>query len=389
MKATNQKVSVHDTTLRDGQQTAGIGCTLEQRIQIAQSIARTGVDTMEIGMPANSLDLSFIPVIAHAIYETNPNTEIAILCRNHRTDLDIANTIIPKIKNPSRIHVFVPTSKLLREHSIGKNKDEVKRNVEEYVSLAKNMFPESTIQFSPEDVVATDDKIFVDDIVDIAIGSGAEVVNLPSTTGWANPITYYELLNRQKTRHPHTDFSVHVHNDNAMGTAVTLAGVEGGATQIEGCVLSLGERVGNVDWMHSAINLYMNNKVNETNTILNEYYPCVREVAKQCQIDIPDNYPMFGKNAFRTSSGIHGKAVANCPHSYHHLDPRLIGAPPIELILGQTSGVHIVEAKLIEWNIPYEKNMLNDITERIKYKGTEIGEVTKEDVKNMLIQQAF
>lgn len=371
-------ITILDTTLRDGMQTPGIGCNLLKRVSIAKEIAKTGVSIIEIGMPANPIDFEMIPEIANSIYEVDSSISIGVLVRC--CDLDIRKTIevFNGVKNPKYVHLFMPTSEHLLKNSVGKGKGDVISLVSKFVTKVVNM--DVSFQFTPEDGAATFDRDFLMQVYRAAYDAGCRIFNVADTTGWSSTDNFVGLVEDILAEFSDIDLSCHCHNDAGLAVANSVAGVMAGVRQVEGTVLGIGERAGNVDWMSVVCTLKQIYGV-ESNIEMREFYSVAGRVSSVTGIGRPFCYPVVGVNSHRTSSGIHSKAVIGNAKSYHKLDPTDVGAN-LELVIGQTSGRAVIERKLKDIGL-VSKN-IGETIRMVLERCIETGEVTDEELSEII-----
>ena len=236
-----EKVIIFDTTLRDGEQSAGIGLTTQEKLEIARQLDRLGVDVIEAGFAASSPgDFEAVQTISSEVRRP----VIASLARCVPGDVDQAWGAIKEGENP-RIHVFIPSSDIQVIHQLRKNPEEVLDMTVACVQRAKGYC--ENVEFSPMDASRTDME-FLYQLLDAAISSGATTINIPDTVGYAMPWEFGERIKNIQRNVPNIDkvvLSVHCHNDLGLSVANSLAAVAVGVRQVEGCINGLGERAGN------------------------------------------------------------------------------------------------------------------------------------------------
>ena len=235
------KVTIFDTTLRDGEQSAGIGLTTPEKLEIARQLDRLGVDVIEAGFAASSPgDFEAVQAIVAELHRP----VIASLARCVPGDVDSAWEAIKDAKHP-RIHVFISSSDVQIMHQLRKNPEEVLDMAVASVERAKGYCED--VEFSPMDATRTDME-YLYMLLEAAINAGATTVNIPDTVGYAMPWEFGERIEHIKQNVPNIDkavISVHCHNDLGLSVASSLAAVVAGARQVEGCINGLGERAGN------------------------------------------------------------------------------------------------------------------------------------------------
>ncbi|MBJ7348971.1 MAG: 2-isopropylmalate synthase, partial [Thermoleophilaceae bacterium] len=235
------RVKIFDTTLRDGEQSPGISLNAEEKLEIAQQLARLGVDIIEAGFPiASPGDFDAVEVIARQVH----GPVICALARTGVLDIDAAWNAIKDSERP-RIHTFIATSDMHIEHKLRSTRDDVKGQVRAAVAHARSYTDD--VEFSPEDG-SRSDLDFMAEVVQIALDEGATTINIPDTVGYAIPDEYAAILTGLYERVPDlhkVTLSTHCHQDLGLAIANSLAGVMAGARQVECAVNGIGERAGN------------------------------------------------------------------------------------------------------------------------------------------------
>jgi 2-isopropylmalate synthase len=215
------------------------------------------------------------------------------------------------------------------------------------------------------------------------------VVNVPDTTGYTYPKEYNELISGIIGRVPNSDkatFSCHCHNDLGMATANTLAGVLGGARQVEVTVNGIGERAGNtsLEEVVMALNIRHDYFGVETGIDSSKLLPISRLVSRLTGMMVQRNKAVVGANAYAHSSGIHQDGVLKERSTYEIIDPKLVGAEKSEIILTARSGRHGVKHRLAELGF----NFTDDRFEKIYHEFLEVAdrksEVTSDDLRELV-----
>ena len=237
----SNQVKIFDTTLRDGEQSPGCSMNLREKIEIARCLEKMKVDIIEAGFAISSPgDFESVNEIAKAVKDCT----VASLARAVEKDIDAAWEAVKVAADP-RIHTFIATSPVHMEYKLRMTPEQVLERTAAMVAYAKKYC--SNIEFSAEDATRSEPE-FLARVVDVAIKNGATVINIPDTVGYTTPEEMRVLIEYLINNVPNSDkaeFSVHCHNDLGMGVANSLAGVLGGARQIECTVNGLGERAGN------------------------------------------------------------------------------------------------------------------------------------------------
>ena len=235
------RVHIFDTTLRDGEQSPGISLNTQEKVEIAQQLARLGVDVIEAGFPITSPgDFEAVEAIARSV----EGPVICGLSRTHKADIDAAWNAIKSSERP-RIHTFISTSDIHIEHQLQTTREDVKGQAKAAVALAKSYCDD--VEFSPMDATRADIE-FTAEVCAIAVAEGADVINIPDTVGYTTPEEYAAYFRRLYELVPElakVEVSVHCHDDLGLAVANSFAGVVAGARQVECAVNGIGERAGN------------------------------------------------------------------------------------------------------------------------------------------------
>src|ERR1700749_2605904 len=235
------RVPIFDPTLRDGEQSPGISLNATEKLEIAQQLARLGVDVIEAGFPiASPGDFEAVKGIAQKV----EGPVICGLARTHKADIDAAWGAVPYAARP-RIHTFIPTSDIHIKYQMNPDREDVKGQAKAAVTMAKAYCED--VEFSPMDASRSDFE-FTAEVLQIALDAGATVINVPDTVGYTTPEeyaamwrTFYELVPDLRKVEP----SVPCHDDLGLAVANSYAGVIAGCRQVECAVNGLGERAGN------------------------------------------------------------------------------------------------------------------------------------------------
>ncbi|MBT4611581.1 MAG: 2-isopropylmalate synthase, partial [Gemmatimonadetes bacterium] len=239
--ATNDKVIIFDTTLRDAEQTPGASLTVPDKMEIAKQLARLQVDVIEAGFPISSNeDYEAVHRIAHEI----EGPAICGLARVVLKDIDRAAEALAGAPKP-RIHTFVGTSQIQLDGQLRKNRAEVLELAVKAVAHAKSAVDD--VEFSPMDATRTD-LDYLCEIVHATIEAGATTINIPDTVGFTVPEQFAELIVHLKQNVSNIEqavISIHCHDDLGMAVSNTLSALRAGARQVECTLNGLGERAGN------------------------------------------------------------------------------------------------------------------------------------------------
>lgn len=356
------QVVFFDTTLRDGEQSPG--CTMHhgEKLRMAHQLATLGVDVLEAGFAiASEGDLASIRAIAQEVR----GPRITSLARCKREDIEAAaRAVEPAPLN--RIHVFLASSDLHLQAKLRITRAQALDQVAECVTLACNY--SDNVEFSAEDATRSDPN-FLLQMVNVAVRAGATTINLPDTVGYTTPEEYRALFERMQREIEGADriiFSTHCHDDLGMAVANTLAGVEGGARQVECTINGIGERAGNAALEEIAAAMAVRrDKLPYRNRIqMKQLYPASRLLAELISFGCSPNKAVVGANAFAHESGIHQHGVLANPLTYEIMTPESVGVPATNLVLGKHSGRRLLEQRLLDLGHPLTRAQLDQVYAR-------------------------
>ena len=377
-----EKVTIFDTTLRDGEQSAGIGLTTKEKLEIAQQLERLGVDVIEAGFAASSPgDLEAVQSIA----ETVRTPIIASLARCYLPDVDAAWEGVKNAARP-RIHVFISSSDNHIMNLLRKNPEEVMDAAVASVERAKSYCED--VEFSPMDATRTDpDYLFK--MLEAVIDAGANTVNIADTVGYTIPSEYSDRIEDIKKNVPNIGkavMSVHCHNDLGLSVANSLAAVRSGVRQVEGCINGLGERAGNASLEEIIMAIETRNDLFDVSTNIDttQIYRTSRLVSDITGFPVQPNKAIVGANAFRHASGIHQDGVFKDRSTYEIIDPKSVGWPSNSIVLGKLSGRAGLRARLEELGYNLDQEELNEVFEAFKSLADRKREVTDQDLESLM-----
>ena len=379
------RVTIFDTTLRDGEQSAGAGMTAEEKLQIALQLDRLGVDVIEAGFAAASPgDFEAVTRIAAEVRRPI----IASLSRANPNDVDRAAEALKGAARP-RIHVFLSSSDNHLLHQMRKNREEVLDMAVDSVARARKYCPD--VEFSPMDASRTGQE-YVFRIVEAVINAGATTVNIPDSVGYAIPEQFAELIRGIMNNVPNIHkavISVHCHNDLGLAVANSLAAVRVGARQVEGCINGVGERAGNASLEEIIMALHTRKDLFGVTTGIDttQIVPTSRLVSETFGFPVQYNKAIVGLNAFRHASGIHQDAVIKERTTFEIMDPASVGWGGNALVLGKLSGRAGLRSRLEQLGYKLNPDDLNGVFTAFKSLADKKREVTDLDLEMLMAEQ--
>src|SRR5678815_614351 len=341
------RVSIFDTTLRDGEQSPGCSMNLTEKVRMAVKLQDLGVDIIEAGFPIAS-DGDFAAV--KAIAAQCQHVKVAALCRTAEQDVARAAEALKYSARP-RIHTFCATSDIHLEHKLRKTRAEVIAMTRAAVRQARSYADD--VEFSAEDATRSDID-YLCEVLDAAVDAGASVLNVPDTVGYTTPNEYTRLVQQVRERvvrdRDDVIISVHCHNDLGLAVANSLAAIEAGARQVECTINGIGERAGNasLEEIVMALHVRADRLPYETHINTTELYPASQLLSDIVGFCVQPNKAIVGRNAFAHEAGIHQHGVINNPLCYEIMTPESVGVPANELVLGKHSGRHALSLRYVE-----------------------------------------
>ncbi len=383
MSEKRRKIYIFDTTLRDGEQSPGASLTPEEKVKIAKQLERLNVDVIEAGFPVSSPgEMRAVQLIADAVSKP----VICGLARMVPKDIDACRRALERAKK-KRLHVFLATSKIHREHKLHKAKTEILKLTAEGIRSAKKDFRE--IEFSPEDAARTEPD-FLAEVVRAAVDAGATVVNIPDTVGYAIPQEFGALITYLVKKVPglgkKVTLSVHCHNDLGLATANSLAAVLNGANQIECTINGIGERAGNASLEELVMTMDTRKDFIDCYTEIHfsEITKTSRLVSHLTGMVVQPNKAIVGRNAFSHESGIHQDGVIKKRQTYEIIDPKRIGLSGSQIILGKLSGRHAFSERVKKLGYRLGEKEIDRSFERFKKLADQKKYVFDEDIEALI-----
>lgn len=374
-----EKITIFDTTLRDGEQCPGASMNLREKLEVARQLARLNVDVIEAGFPiASPGDFEAVATVAKEV----KGPVICGLARSLKKDIDRAAEALKKAKR-RRIHVFLATSKIHMKYKLKKAEDEILKQAVEAVKYARKFT--NDVEFSPEDASRTEPK-FLAQVVEAVIRAGAKTVNIPDTVGYAIPDEFGKLIRYLRENAPATDkavISVHCHNDLGLAVANSLSAVRNGARQVECTVNGIGERAGNASMEEVVMTIKTRKdqfKGLSTGVNTKEIMKASRMVSVITGMVVQPNKAIVGENAFAHESGIHQDGVLKERQTYEIMNPSDVGLTESKLVMGKHSGRHAFKNRLEKLGIKLSDQEMDQAFDRFKQLADKKKTVYDEDL---------
>lgn len=385
VSSASRPIVIFDTTLRDGEQSPGASMNLAEKMEVAEALVALGVDVIEAGFPiASPGDFEAVREVARTVR----GSTICGLARCRDADIDRAWEALQHAER-ARIHVFLATSPIHREHKLKMSKDEVIQQAVACVKRARNYCPD--VEYSPEDATRTEPD-FLCQVVEATIAAGATTVNIPDTVGYATPAHMGEIIGTLRNRVPNIDkaiISVHCHNDLGMAVANSLAAIENGAGQIECTINGLGERAGNCSLEEIVMSLRTRHDYYRTHTRVNtkRLVPTSRLVSNITGIQVQRNKAIVGQNAFAHEAGIHQDGMLKERTTYEIMRPEDVGFSMSDLVLGKHSGRAALADRAKAMGYTLTREQVDALFEQFKILADKKKEIYDADIGALIEQQ--
>jgi Isopropylmalate/homocitrate/citramalate synthases len=356
-------VRIFDTTLRDGEQSPGFSMNTEEKIRMAQQLAKLGVDTIEAGFPISSRgDLEAVQAVAREVRDV----PIAALARAKKMDLDAAIEALEPAAS-SRLHVFLATSDLHLKVKLNMTRAQALEAITAMVRYGRRQVAE--VEFSAEDAGRTDIG-YLCQVCKAAVDAGATILNLPDTVGYAVPEEYGAMFLRVREYLGDAEgvtLSAHCHDDLGMAVANSLAAVRAGVRQIECTINGIGERAGNASLEEIAVALAVRKESFgvTTNIKLDQLFPASRMLTEITGAQVAPNKAVVGANAFAHEAGIHQDGIIKNPLTYEIISPETVGVPSRSLVMGKHSGRNALRVSLRDLGFAPSDAELAEIYRRV------------------------
>jgi 2-isopropylmalate synthase len=367
------RITVFDTTLRDGEQSPGCSMNVKEKVRLAVQLDRLGVDVIEAGFPiASDGDFAAVQAVAAAV----PRPTIAALARASRLDIERAAEALTAAVR-SRIHVFLATSDIHLQHKLRITRQQCLEQARDSVRLARTY--SNDVEFSPEDATRTDPE-FLFQVLAAVIEAGATTLNIPDTVGYTVPAEFGGLIESIRKRVRGADgvtISAHCHNDLGLAVANSLAAVGAGARQVECTINGIGERAGNasLEEIVMAMRVRPDRYPYDTGIASEQLYPTSQMLEEITGVAVQPNKAIIGRNAFAHEAGIHQDGMLKNPLTYEIMTPKSVGVPDSKLVLGKHSGRHALSLRCEQLGYKFDRRELDEIYRKFVVLADEIKHV--------------
>jgi len=377
-----EKIIIFDTTLRDGEQAPGATMNLEEKLLIAKTLEKMGVDVIEAGFPAASNgDFAAVNQIAKLIKKST----ICGLARAKKSDIERTAEAIKPAAKP-RIHTFIATSPIHMKFKLKMDEKQVLEAIKESVTLARGLCPE--VDWSPEDATRSEHS-FLFKAIEVAIAAGATTINIPDTVGYTTPDEYFALISAIKNNVSNIDkaiISAHCHDDLGMAVANSLAAMRAGARQIECTINGIGERAGNaaLEEIVMAIKTRGDFYGVETGVDTTMITRISKLVSSITGFAVQYNKAIVGANAFAHESGIHQDGILKNRETYEIMTPASVGLEKTSLVLGKLSGRAAFKDRLQQIGYDLSEEKLQETFAKFKDLADKKKEILDEDLISLV-----
>ena len=354
----NNRLTIFDTTLRDGEQAPGFSLRIDEKLKLARQLRTLGVDIIEAGFPiASDADAEAVRLIGTQVR----GPVIAALARCTPKDIDRAGWALAPAPR-RRIHVFIATSDLHLERKLRMTRDECLRSAMAAVRLARQYTDD--VQFSAEDATRSDPQ-FLWQVIEAVIQAGAKTINLPDTVGYSTPDEVADFFRTVIARVPSSDqvtFSAHCHDDLGLAVANTLSAINAGARQVECTINGIGERAGNasLEEIVMAIRVRGDRLPYSTGVETREIFATSQLLTALTGEGVQANKAIVGRNAFAHEAGIHQDGMLKDRRTYEIMRPEEVGVSAT-LVLGKHSGRHAVQRRCEQLGHTLDRQTLDQV----------------------------
>ncbi len=349
-----------DSTLREGEQSAGINYTLAQKIEIVRLLDRLGIEEIELGVGTSwNTELSDLIRMAR---DTISRSRLALWCRCRREDIEFSAKLRPDV-----ISLSIPASDIHIKHKLGKDRVWVLTCLRLAILRARELGV-GIVSVGFEDATRAD-RAFLQQLALVAVNAGADRLRIADTVGIATPSGLADLVRHLSERWP-VEFAVHTHNDFGMATANALSAIDAGADWADVTVLGLGERAGNAR-LEEVVG-YLALRLHKNSYRIDQLRPLCETTAIASGVFISSRHPIVGQEIFSCESGLHLHGLIRDPETYEPFAPEKVGAKR-DLRIGSKTGRRAVADQLSRLGITAHGETLAEIVFQVRNRSRILG----------------
>ena len=381
-----ERITIFDTTLRDGEQSPGCSMNLPEKLRMARQLERLGADIIEAGFPiASAGDYEAVRAVASEI----SNVRVAALARARNEDIERAWDALKSAARPL-LHIFLATSEIHLTCKLKMTRSQCLRQSADAVRQARAHCNE--VEFSAEDATRTE-LPFLLEVIDAVTEAGARTINLPDTVGYNVPSEmtriFGAVMEHVRKRGSKVIISAHCHDDLGLAVANTIAAVQAGARQVECTINGIGERAGNAALEEIVMALKVRADVLPFETAIRseELYPSSQLLTEITRVAVQPNKAVVGRNAFAHEAGIHQDGVLKNPLTYEIMTPQSVGVPANALVLGKHSGRHALGKRCEQLGFEFSKRDLDAIYKRFVTLADRVKTIEDRHLKQIISEE--